>query len=94
MRFLIDSGLLFEINRATLHIFGIALAASTNTDGQLKLLLKDSRSDPAALTFTCEEFTAGKAKLQAFLTSFGHAQLEKRRKKLGFGTQEYPNRKT
>lgn len=81
--FLIDSGLVFEINRTILHLVGLALTVEDN-----KLTLLDRRNTPE-YKFNKEVYTMGEEKLKRFMTEFGNKQMEKRRKKLGYGYQTY-----
>jgi hypothetical protein len=90
-KFLVNSGLLFEINRSILNPIGLALTLKKLPDGSLILSdqLKDCRSNPEQLVIDAATFENGKRKLADFLSEFGHAQMDKRRDKLGWGTQDY-----
>ena len=90
-QFLIDSGLLFEINRSILNPLGLALTLKKLPNGQVVLneQLKDSRGEPERLVMDAATFENGKRKLADFLAEFGFEQIERRRDKLGFGTQDY-----
>lgn len=85
--FLLDSGLLFEINRSILHLVGVALAVKKNEQGKLALTIKDSRAEPEKLVFDPDILLAGKEKLQVFMTEFGRSQDERRISKRGWGCQ-------
>lgn len=82
-QFLVDSGLLYMINREILHPIGLAL--SVTTDG--KLLIKAMLDKPEEMIFKKEMVIKGYAKFKQFMLSFGNQQIEKRQEKLGWGTQ-------
>lgn len=87
-KFLADSGLLFEINRSILHLFGLALTLKQDENGVITLgELKDCRSQPETLLFDQATYTIGNDKLKAFMMEFGNRQLERREAALGFGCQ-------
>jgi hypothetical protein len=85
--FLLDSGLLFEINRSTLHLIGIALTVKKNNQGRVTLGLKDCRQEPEKLVFGKDTLAAGKEKLSRFMAEFGRAQDNRRTDRLGWGCQ-------
>lgn len=68
-QFLLDTGLLFEINRKVLHPFGLALEIVVSDDtGEAKVgKLWDYRDDPEGMLFAPETFEAGLDKWFAFL---------------------------
>jgi len=80
--FLVDSGLLFEINRSILHLFGIALTVKDS-----ELSFKDCREKPEELVFDKGTIDLGTDKLKKFMDEFGNSQDARRCKKLGFGVQ-------
>lgn len=90
-KFLLDSGLLFEINRQILNPFGLALVLKRLPDGKLVLAdqLKDCREKPDDAFLDPAAFESGKSKLQDFLREFGWGQMEKRRDVLGYSTQDF-----
>ena len=71
--FLVDSGLLFEVNRRVLHPHGIALVvdypttpderAQTKETTHTSVALWDARKDQEGIIFTEETFEEGKDKL-------------------------------
>ena len=64
-KFLLDSGLLFEINRRVLHPFGLAL--SLKGEGEdLTVHVWDGSSDPQGLVVEPAAFTAGLGKFEQF----------------------------
>lgn len=84
-KFLVDTGLLFEINRAVLHPFGIAMAVTVQDDGsyETSFSLLDDRADPEGWVFDAATFAEGEAKYAAF----GKAERERivyRLNSLGF----------
>lgn len=89
IQYLLDSGLLFEINRSILHMLGIALTVKKNEEGELRLELKDSRLRPDELIFSEEIFEQGKAKREAFMKNFGYEQIRVRQKVYGSGCQGF-----
>ncbi len=90
--YLIDSGLLFEINRTILHLFGIAVTARTDAQGRKSLGFKDMRSEPEKLVFDKATVEMGTTKLQKYLKEFGHGQMNRRIKHHGKATQWVPQK--
>ena len=96
--FLVDSGLLFEINRRILHPLGLALAVEvpdegTPLSGELSSLISvlDVREDPEGFCFSDESCLQGKAKLEAFLEEQQfQKRLMARRASLGYVVQSIP----
>jgi hypothetical protein len=87
-KFLLDSGLLFEINRRVLHPLGLALEVVVEDDGTAKLgQLWDCRTDPEGILYTDEAFAEGYAKLLEYLGTTGLANIKSRYEKLGFLVQ-------
>lgn len=66
-RLLVDSGLLFEINRKVLHPRGLALEVIADDDGHLTMshFLQDYR-DEGGIEFGPESIERGEKKLAAF----------------------------
>lgn len=86
--YLLDSGLLFEINRTTLHPLGLALTVSTDPQsGKSRLTFKDARTAPETLVFDKNAYEVGTLKLRQFMEKFGKAQMDVRRSRLGWGYQ-------
>lgn len=84
--FVIDSGLLFEINRSVLHLFGIGLVVKPDkTFG-----FKDLRVEPEKLVFDKPTLEMGTTKLRRFLKEFGHRQMDRRAKRHGQSCQWAP----
>lgn len=92
-RFLLDSGLLFEINRKILHPLGMALEAVVEDDGLSRIGgLWDYRSDPEGILYDDTTFAEGRGKFDLFMASFGQRKLAERQVACGFIVQgeEHP----
>lgn len=88
-QFLIENGLLFEINRKILHPLGLALEIEINDDGKIDFGdLWDCREDPEGILFTSDAFEVGKEKYAKYLEEKGDSNLKSRIEKLGFTIQE------
>ena len=85
--YLLESGLLFEINRTILHPIGLALMVKKDEAGNSSFGLKDNRDTPSNSLYSKENFKAGHKRLRKFMTVFGHQQLKQRAKKLGWSFQ-------
>lgn len=85
--FLLESGLLFEINRTILHPIGISLAVKKDVEGSSTFGLKDERTNPEKLIYSKESYKTGHKKLIRFMKNYGHNQLKKRADKLGWSFQ-------
>ncbi len=93
IQYLIDAGILFEINRTLMHPFGLAMTVKKDSSGKLVWdEIKDLRNTPQTCGFDIEKAKAGRKKHFSFLTEFGFAQLAKREEKLGYGVQYVPPR--
>jgi hypothetical protein len=89
IKFLLDSGLLFEINRSVLHPLGLALAVRMDEDGNCEFDgLWDSREDPEGIIFDDEVLEEGTSKYMKYLDKEGHDKLIKRYDLLGYVRQE------
>lgn len=94
--FLIDSGLLFEINRQILHPLGLALQVTIEDNGEASISgLMDCRSDPEGMAFEEETLAEGIRKLDAYMSEHGAKALESRYRALGYRIQGniHPNPK-
>jgi hypothetical protein len=89
--FLLDSGLLFEINRSILHLVGLAFVITKDEQGKTVLKLKDGRAEPEKLIFDNAIRDKGTGKLLKFMRDFGDAQINRRRKMLGWSCQWVPS---
>jgi hypothetical protein len=89
--FLVDSGLLFEVNRRVLHPLGLALAVDEERALAAKsehggITIWDNRDDPEGVYFAPETLDEGEVKL-AKTVSAAKPRLEERRKALGYVIQ-------
>jgi hypothetical protein len=82
-QFLIDSGLLYMINREILHPVGLALSITSNGT----ILLKSALDNPAIMVFNRETVITGYAKFKKFMKTLGNRQMDIRKDKLGWTTQ-------
>lgn len=91
--FLIDSGLLFEVNRRLFHPLGLALAINKNPKDkeQAEVYLWDCRDDKEGLVFSEETFKDGKDKFSAYLAKEGGSFINGRYEALGYIEQSFPN---
>jgi hypothetical protein len=95
--FLVDSGLLFEINRRILHPLGLALCVTTseeeipNEGPSSTFSILDAREDPEGWCFEDDTYLEGKAKLDAFLECQQFQEkMMARRVSLGYVIQSIP----
>ncbi len=85
---LVESGLLFEINRRVLHPIGLALVVEKEGTGlRLADWLVDCRDDPQGIVFDEEALLDGFRKLGAYMRESGFKSLAKRYNKLRFRCQ-------
>ena len=89
-RFLLDSGLLFEINRLVLHKHGLAMVIDIDIDNRRKVKIRGivETKDADGWLFDQESFEEGRFKYEQFLNEKGTLQLDKRKEVLGFVIQE------
>jgi hypothetical protein len=88
LKYLHESGLLFEINRQILHPLGLLLSfkPSTSSTTPEELIIFQTEDDEGFL-FPEEAFSEGAAKFSLYLKSIGNERLEKRVKAKGFVRQ-------
>jgi hypothetical protein len=88
-RYLVDNGLIFEINRRVLHPLGLALVVDIDVKDRRKLSITDlfETQDPEGFLYDKESFLVGQEKFQAFLKSY-QTRLEIRKAKYGFIEQD------
>jgi hypothetical protein len=94
IKFLIDSGLLFEINRQILHPLGLAMAVVTDESEDTEtgqIMIWDARDEKEGVLYEPSTFVHGVEKINAFLESFALQKLEERKEEVGFVTQEHPD---
>ncbi|MNQ93977.1 hypothetical protein D3C85_1094680 [compost metagenome] len=90
--FLIDSGLLFKINREILHPLGMALSIDTGEEHEDQVMIKlwDCRDESEGVLYGVEKqdiVALGEAKLEKFMQEFGNAKHDERMKTCGFVIQ-------
>lgn len=83
--FLLDSGLLFEINRAILNPFGLAMEVTQDLEtGEVSFhAILDYRKDEEGIFYGEKKFKIGQEKLENFYSE-NKERTEVRKKKLGF----------
>jgi hypothetical protein len=87
-RFLVESGLLFEINRRVLHPLGLWVQFSENLGGEFtNNLILGQTNDPEGRTFAEEDLEEGLTRLRRFMNTRGYARLTARYDRLGYRTQ-------
>ena len=89
-RFLLDNGLIFEINRKILHPLGYAMVMGTDPDNVRKIIIQGlmQSDDEEGFVFDEETFQTGIEKYKEFLDKIGSKRLSVREEKLGFVIQE------
>lgn len=97
-KFLLDTGLLFEINRQILNPLGLALEVDVITDhkGKVRTVFGkvwDYRDDPEGILMPDENYQTGLQKFTTFMSEEGNAILERRKTNLGFVVQPSPSEK-
>lgn len=87
-KFLLDNGLLFEINRRVLHPIGYALDVEANSANTKKiyLTLVDSESEDG-FYFDPETLKDGMLKFDRFMKREGEQRVESRKRILGYKEQ-------
>jgi hypothetical protein len=91
-RELLESGLLFEVNRRVLHPFGLALAVAydRNYDSHRLLSRLARTEEPEGFSFEPEALSDGYDRLRRFMRSGGYDRLAARYERLGFRSQVPP----
>ena len=90
-RFLIDNGLLFEVNRQVLHPLGLQLELTVAADGRRAgLELVDNRDSEAPIYFGPDQWAAGRSKYEEYMETAGRRNMQKRRR-VGMVIQTGPN---
>lgn len=93
VKFLLEKGLLFEINRSILHPLGLALAVSIDSNGEFEVDgLWDARDDEDGMTFEDDVLTEGTTKYAEYLNQEGFDRFNARYEKFGFVRQEKHDR--
>jgi hypothetical protein len=89
-KFLIDNGLIFEINRKVLHPLGLAMVVDIDRNNKRKLAITGlaETEDEEGFLYDEESFTIGSDKYQMFLDRGGQKRLDVRKAKYGFIEQD------
>lgn len=87
-QYLIDNGLLFEINRAVLHPLGLALAVQVSSDNEIVGMELRKTNDLDGLIYDEETLKECTLKRDAFMEREGHLRLNQRAKSLGYIIQD------
>lgn len=88
-RFLVENGLIFEINRKVLHPFGLSLVVDVNRNNSKYLTMTLVETEDAdGFLYDEESFAVGTENYQKFLDKTGGEKLEARKKEHGFIIQE------
>ena len=89
-RFMLDNGLVFEINRKVLHPLGLAMVVDVDFKNRKKLAITAlvQTDDPEGFLYDPEGFEIGKEKYENFLLKEGQERLDARQAKYGFIEQD------
>ena len=72
VHFLMDNGILFEINRQVLHPLGLEMHLEAGEEGEAcRIVLEDNRSVPQPIYFTSDEFEKGRSRYEAYMDAHG-----------------------
>lgn len=92
--FLLENGLLFEINRQVLHPLGLALEVDVNDSGKIDFGdVWDCREDPEGILFDPETFAEGAEKFNKYMEEYGQNCINNRLGRLGFIYQKEEDKK-
>lgn len=87
-KFLVETGLLFEINRQVLHPLGLAMEVVDNGDGSFEIgSIWDCRNDLEGIIYEPKTFQEGVDKVAKYMEDRGHESHQSRLKKLGYLVQ-------
>jgi hypothetical protein len=89
-RFLVDKGLVFEINRRVLHPLGLAMVVDVDRSNKRRLAITAilETEDQEGFLYDEEGYAVGKEKYQMFLDKSGQERLNYRLAKYGFIEQD------
>lgn len=89
-KFMVDNGLIFEINRKVLHPLGLAMIVDVDRNNKRKLAITALvvTEDQDGFLYDEEGYNVGMEKLQKFLNKEGQARLDARLAKYGFVEQD------
>jgi len=88
IKFLLDNGLLFEINRVVLNPIGLALVVKKENENYKFDGLKDNRKNPEDMCFNDEVLNSGSIKFFNYMEKEGFEIKKRRYEKLGYFCQE------
>jgi hypothetical protein len=89
-KYLVDNGLLFEINRKVLHPLGLSLEPDTHPDDKRKICLASliETEDEEGFLYDEESLEFNKSRLELFMKKRGTRALANRERILGFLEQK------
>jgi len=89
-RYLVDNGLVFEINRKVLHPLGLAMVIDVDPKNRkhLSITALVKTDDLDGFVYDSEGFAIGSEKYQKYLESTGQERLDARKEKYGFIEQD------
>lgn len=91
VQFLMENGILFEMNRQVLHPLGLQIVIEVDDEGRVTTFdLLDNRESPEPIFFTSDEFEEGRGKYEQYMQDQGKRNIQKRRQ-LGMVIQTGPN---
>ena len=85
LEFLLETGLLFEINRKILHPLGLALSLYLNDKGEVfDMEILDMRDDEEGVRYSDDTYAIGCDKFFKYMEAHGKKAIHGRFKKLGY----------
>lgn len=89
-KFLLDNGLVFEINRKVLHPLGLAMVIDVDFKNRKKLAVTAlaQTDDLDGFIYDAEGFEIGRERYESFLLKEGQERLDARKAKYGFIEQD------
>lgn len=87
LNFLLENGLLFEINRTILHPVGLALSVKIDPniqDGPNEILVLSQTDDSEGFLYSSDDFKSGFARLNRYMKTSGESALTRRQSSLGY----------
>lgn len=89
-KFLVDNGLIFEINRKVLHPLGLSMIIDVDPKNRknLSITALEDTEDPEGFLYDSEAFEIGLEKYEKFLKKGGQSRIDERKSKYGFVEQD------
>jgi len=89
-KYLVDNGLVFEINRKVLHPLGMAMVVDVDRNNKRNIAITAilSTEEQEGFLYDEEGYDVGKEKYQKFLNNGGQERLDYRLAKYGFIEQD------